>query len=97
MIQKVKNIIEITCYDIDFTQASNMEVYINQGDVTFTYSLIAQSEHIAVFEIPKDDAMDISRGIARMQFAVTIDDEAIISNIVKVNVLELLKEEGYGD
>lgn len=97
MIQRVKNIIEITCNDIDFTQASNMEVYINQGDTTFTYGLTAQNEHKAVFEIPKEDAMDMDNGIARIQFAVTIEDEAVVSNIVKVSVLELLKEEGYGD
>ena len=36
MIQKVRNLITITCEEIDFTTASAMEVYVEQGlHITF--------------------------------------------------------------
>lgn len=96
MIQKVKNVVDIRCDDVDFLTAENMEVYVSQGAQKFSYELIAVESHLAQFCIPKADAMKLCPGTARLQFAVTVDGEAIVSNINSVSVDELLWGDGYG-
>lgn len=97
MIQKVRNVIEINCNAVDFTNAENMEIYIVQGMHRFTYPLTAVSEHKATFEMPKTDAMKLNDGAAEMQFAVTVNDVPIVSESKTVPVRKLLRSDGYGN
>ena len=97
MIQRVKNAIEIRCEYVDFTAATNMEIYVAQCCHFFTYELVAVSEHKAMFRIPKADAMELAPGLAKIQFAITVNDEPIVSEIKSVPVEELLNGDGYGD
>lgn len=97
MIQKVRNVIEINCNAVDFTNAENMEIYIVQGMHRFAYPLTAVSEHKSTFNMPKDDAMRLSPGNAEMQFAITVNSAPIISKVKVVPVWKLLRSDGYGD
>lgn len=97
MIQRVKNVVDIRCEDVDFLTAENMKAYVSQGAQKFSYDLVAVDSHSAQFSIPKTDAMRLSPGSARLQFAVMANGAPIVSNINSVSVDELLWGDGYGD
>lgn len=98
MIQKVRNLITITCEKIDFTTASAMEVYVEQGLHKFAYPLEATAEHEAQFEMPKRDAMKLAATSVKMQFAATDENGApVVSDVITVPVMQLLKVDGYGN
>lgn len=96
MIQKVRNVVGINCNAVDFTTAENMEIYIVQGMHRFVYPLVAISEHTATFNMPKTDAMKLSAGDAKIQFAVTVGEAPVISAVKKISIGELLRWDGYG-
>lgn len=99
MIQKVRNSLEITCKDIDFTTCTDLLLFVQQGEDFYReYELVPVEAHRAVVAIPKSDAMELSTKSVSMQFAVTNSlGEPIISDIEKVEVRRFLGELGYGD
>lgn len=97
MIQKVANSITITCQTIDFTTATNIEVYLKQAPFFKTYSAIVINSHSLGVNIPKEDAMSLDHTRVQLQFACTINGASVVSNIVCIPVEELLKEAGYGN
>lgn len=97
MIQKVRNAVRITCAELDFTECTNMELYLRQGKTLLTYPLRLVDDHTAEFIVPKADAMRLDAGNAELQFAVTVDGAPAVSRIKSVPVLRLLSEAGYGD
>ena len=97
MTEKIRNSITITCEDADFDTATNIEIYLRQGDLFFQYAPSAVDKHELAVVIPKADAMKLQPGTCRMQFAFTDgEDSPRASAVQKLSVTELLKEAGYG-
>lgn len=96
MVQKIKNVIELTCSAVDFTSATDMQVYVKQGDTFFQYTPVFVSAHKLSFTIPKADALKLDDTYVDLQFAVTISGTPIVSLVKKVAVGELLRGDGYG-
>lgn len=98
MIEKMRNAIIITCDNVDFQTATDIEVYVRQYDLFFQYTPSVQSAHTIVVQIPKEDAMKLNAGGCQMQFAFTDGNgNPNASEIKTISVVDFLKEVGYGD
>ncbi len=96
MKQKIKNALLIECEDVDFTKITNIEYYVRQGGVGFTYAPRVLDAHSMVVIIPYEDAMQLTVTPVRMQFAF-LDEDGVphASEPVTRPVGEFLKEAGY--
>lgn len=96
MREKIKNTLKITCNDIDLTTISNIEFYVRQSNFFGCYvpSILSTTEMTVT--IPFEDAKKLRDGKADLQFAF-VDKNGVpnASDIVTVNVGDLLKEGGY--
>lgn len=98
MIQRVSNAVTITCEAVDFTEATDLRVWLEQGYERFEYALSPIDAHTASFAMPKADAMRLDPTALRIQFALTDPSGTpVVSEIRTIPVSELLKEAGYGD
>lgn len=96
MRRNIKNALRISVDGEDMTKASQIEFYVRQGQLLFTYipQVIASDE--LYFEIPFEDAMKLEAAPVRLQFAF-VDEEGNprASGIVELFVADFLKEAGY--
>jgi len=98
MIQRVKNNLQVTCNDVDFTTSTNIEFYLRQDAVFKSYTPTVVSAHLMTVQLPKSDMVTLKDTFAELQFALTdADNQPVISEIMVVPVMELLKESGYGN
>ena len=96
MREKIQNTFTCTCDDLDLTKITNIEVYVTQKDFYGEYIPTVISAHKMVVTIPFEDAKNIKRGTAEVQFAF-VDENGIpdASQPETVPVNKLLKEAGY--
>lgn len=96
MREKIKNTLKITCDDVDLTTLRNIEFYVKQSGFFGEYKVSVTSAHEMVVDIPFEDAMKLRPGKANLQFAFT-DAQGVpdASNVLAVDVRDLLKEVGY--
>lgn len=96
MRQKIRNTLVAECYDVDLTKLSNLEFYVKQNGFTLTYIPQVVEANKMVVVIPYEDAMQLSVGVVKLQFAFT-DENGIprASEPVVKTVGEFLKEAGY--
>ena len=96
MREKIENQLKITCSDIDLTTLTKIEFYVKQPRFFGCYTPVVISSTEMVVIIPFEDAKKLTHGIAELQFAFT-DSEGNpdASEIVKMEVDDLLKEVGY--
>lgn len=98
MIQRVKNSIQVTCNEVDFTTSTNIEFYLRQNTTFKSYTPTVISAHVMTVLIPKADMMAIANTFAELQFALTdSDNKPVVSSIIYTPVMALIKEAGYGD
>ena len=96
MRQKIKNTISLEVAGLDLTTITNIEFYIKQGSRFWqlTPVVVSSTEMYVVF--PKEDAMGLSIGNVKLQFAYTQGNLTNASDIAEIAVAALLKEAGYG-
>lgn len=96
MRRKIQNGLMVSVEGADMEEASQIEFYVRQGQLLFTYipQVIASDE--LYFEIPFEDAMQLEAAPVRLQFAF-VDGEGNprASGIVELFVGDFLKEAGY--
>lgn len=96
MKRRIKNYLHITCDDVDLTAISDIEFYIKQGTLFLQYTPQVISSKEMLVAIPYEDAMKLTTGECRLQFAFTDPDgNPKASEITNGFVSELLKETGY--
>lgn len=96
MREKILNTLKITCDDLDFTTVSNIEFYVRQVGFSGCYTPRVVSSHEMVVTIPFEEAMKLRCGKAELQFAFTdCNGTPAASDVLKIDVDDLLKEEGY--
>ena len=96
MRKKIQNTLKITCEDVDFTTLTDIEFYVRQRGFFGCYvpSVLSSTEMTVI--IPFEDAKQLKRGEAELQFAFTDSSgNPDASEIVKMEVDDLLKEVGY--
>ena len=97
MRSKIENHVGIICSDIDLQTLSSIEFYVRQGKFFRIYTPEVVSANKMVVVIPMVDAMELQPNkMVDLQFAYT-DENGIpdASDIVSMNVRDLLKESGY--
>lgn len=96
MREKIKNQLEITTTDIDLTTLTNIEFYVRQTRFFGSYTPVVISSTEMIVIIPFEDAKKLTHGKAKLQFAFTdANGKPDTSDVVEVEVKELLKEVGY--
>lgn len=96
MRQRMENSLLIKVDGIDLTTASNIEFYIRQAGSFFQYTPEVISPEEMLVAIPYEDAMKLTTGECRLQFALTDANGTPLATEVKtVSVGTLLKEAGY--
>lgn len=96
MRRKIQNGLMVSVEGADMIKASQIEFYVRQGQLLFTYipQVIASDE--LYFEIPFEDAMQLEAAPVRLQFAfVDEGGNPRASGIVELFVADFLKEAGY--
>lgn len=96
MDRRIRNVLQITCNDLDLTSISKIEFYVKQASLFFQYTPDVRSKNEMLVDVPFADAMQLRVGKVEMQFAYT-DSNGFPgkSDILEVPVEELLKEAGY--
>lgn len=96
MREKIENNLKITCTDIDLTTLTNIEFYVRQIRFFACYTPVVISSTEMIVIIPFEDAKKLTHGKAKLQFAFTdANGKPDTSDVVEVEVKELLKEVGY--
>ena len=97
MRQRIENRLIITVDGVDLTTVTDILFWIRQSNTLFEYvPKVIDSKTMSV-TIPKEDAMKFLLSTVEMQFAFTHEDmHPEASEIVKMQVDQLLKEAGYG-
>ena len=96
MRQRMENSLLIKVDGIDLTTVRNIEFYIRQGGLFLQYTPEVISLEEMVVLIPYEDAMKLTTGECRLQFAYTDANGTPLATDVKtVSVGTLLKEAGY--
>jgi len=96
MRQRIENRVLLTVDGAELTKLSNLELYLKQGYLFFEYVPQVLSDTELLVTIPVEDALKLRSTEVRLQLAFT--DEAGnpgATDVVGVNVEELLKEAGY--
>lgn len=97
MRQKIENQLHITVPELcKLTEASDIEFYVKQDSLMWTYTPYVISDTDMLVTIPYEDAMKLKLGNIKMQFAYK-DASGIphSSDIVYTTVEAFLKEAGY--
>ena len=96
MRRKIQNGLIVSVEGADMDEASQIEFYVRQGPVIFSYTpQVISSEELYV-EIPFADAMQLEAAPVRLQFAfVDEGGNPRASGIVELFVADFLKEAGY--
>ena len=96
MDRRIRNLLQITCDDLDLTTISKIEFYVKQASLFFQYTPEVRSKTEMLVDVPFEDAMQLRLGEVKLQFAYT-DANGFPgkSDILEVPVEELLKEAGY--
>lgn len=96
MRQRMKNYLSIAVNGVDLTTVSNIEFYLRQASLFFQYTPKVVSAEEMLVEIPYEDAMKLTSGECRIQFAYTdISGTPLATDVKNVSVGTLLKEAGY--
>lgn len=96
MRRNIKNALRISVDGEDMTKASQIEFYVRQGPVFFSYTPQVISSGELYVEIPFADAMQLETAPVQLQFAfVDGDGNPRASGIVELFVGDFLKEAGY--
>lgn len=96
MREKIENQLKITCTAIDLTTLTNIEFYVKQIKFFGCYTPTVLSSTEMAVTIPVEDAMKLKHGTVELQFAFTDSNgKPDASEIVKMEVGDLLKEVGY--
>lgn len=96
MREKIKNTLKITCTDVDLTTLKNIEFYVKQRHFFGCYTPLVVSASEMAVTIPFSDAKRLVKGTADLQFAfITAEGVPDASDVVTVEVADLLKEVGY--
>ena len=94
--EKIKNLLKITCTDVDLTTLTNIEFYVKQARFFGCYAPIVISPTEMAVTIPFEDAQRLRKGKAELQFAfVDADGNPDASDVIEMDVGDLLKEVGY--
>lgn len=96
MRRKIENNLCVSVDGIDLTKLKHIEFYIRQWNTFFQYEPLVIDSSTMLVTIPKNDADRIAMGCVELQFAFTDEegnDDA--SDILSINVKDLLKSEGY--
>ena len=96
MRRNIKNALRISVDGEDMTKASQIEFYVRQGPVFFSYTPQVISSGELYVEIPFADAMQLETAPVQLQFAfVDEGGNPRASGIVELFVADFLKEAGY--
>ena len=96
MRRRMKNILRITCTDIDLTTVTDLEFYVKQGGYFKQYVPQVRSATEMLVELPMEDTQALKTEPVRLQFAFTdANGNPGASEIANVPVDDLLKEAGY--
>lgn len=99
MRRGIRNSVSARIAGMDLTECSDIVLFIEQNGGVSTFAGTAQTSdpEVAVFSIPKADAVRLRKGYARVQVALT-DGNGMPRSHDPIEVLigNLLKEEGYG-
>lgn len=96
MREKIKNILQIVCSDLDLTTVKNIEFYVKQPSFFGCYTPVVVSAYEMHVEIPYADARRLTQGAVKLQFAFAFADGTPgASDVVTTEVNELLKGAGY--
>ncbi len=99
MRRRISNVIQIEVDGASLEGATDLELYIKQDHGTCkTYApSVSDATHIEV-EIPLADAMQLQPTTASIQLAYTNSNGyPVATEVLRVPVGDLLKEDGYGD
>lgn len=96
MRKRIQNQLSITCKGVDLTAVTKIEFYVRQAGLFRTYMPdVVDANHMTVV-IPFEDAMRLSQGKAKLQFAfVDANGNPQATDIIEVSVHDFLKEAGY--
>lgn len=97
MFQKVKNIVHVNVEGVKLTTLKNIELYVRQGGLFFSYVPSVISDEELIVEIPKADADRLKfTEPVRLQFVGTDPSGVPVPALpVDARVNELLAPEGY--
>lgn len=96
MRQLIENNLTITCNDVDFSTATNIEVWIRQGKLFFEYTPTVDSAHVLSVTVPFADAKQLTVGNVALQWAcVDSNGKPVAPDPMILTVGVLLKEVGY--
>ena len=97
MFQKVKNIVHVNVEGVKLTTLKNIEFYVRQGGLFFSYVTSVISDEEIIVEIPKGDADRLKfTEPVRLQFIGTDPSGVPVPvPVVETTVNELLAPEGY--
>lgn len=96
MRKNIQNGLAISVEGADMTKATQIEFYVRQNPVFFSYKPQVVSAGELYVEIPYEDAMELEAAPVRLQFAfVDEGGNPRASGIVELFVGDFLKEAGY--
>ena len=97
MRERIRNELHIEVEGVDLTTVRNIEFYVRQGKCFFrTYPAIVVSPSEMTVSIPFEDAMQLTSGMASLQFAfVDANGTPRASEPAAEPVEILLKKAGY--
>ena len=99
MRRGIKNDISISVVGMDLTLCSDITLYVKQNGRVYEYTGTVDStdNSVVTFVIPKTDAVNFRKGIAKIQLALTDSSNKPRSHEpIEVRMGDLLKEDGYG-
>ena len=99
MRRGIRNYISVRVKDMDLTTCSNLKFYVEQDGTTFDYSGTINYDDTEVMrvEIPKEEAVMLSKGLAQVQVALTDAGGVPRSHDpIRINIGDFLEETGYG-
>lgn len=96
MRQRIANKLTITCDYVDFTTSTDIEVWIKQDALFFTYTPTVVSAHVMTIVVPFADAKQLAEGGAEIQWALVDSNGLPVSPDPEIiTVGRLIKETGY--
>ena len=96
MKNRIQNQLHIQCSGTNLMEDSNIELYIKQGSLLFQYIPRVIDETSMLVVIPFEDAIQLKQGKVLVQLAFMDKyKNPIASEITRVEVTSLLKENGY--
>ena len=92
----IKNILRITCVDVDLTTVTDIQFYVRQQSFFRQYAPVVVSATTMTVEVPEADAVALSAENISMQFAYTDVNSCQQASRVKIVPCDdFLKEAGY--